>query len=180
MTSMYYGCMGCYIYFLAILPLRILSLASVFWMIGLMRDLQCVEASEVSCKLVDPWEAKAFHPMWYIKCSVNAYKQLLCRHEKKGDSVSSLLSSFVNDSIHNIMNEWQWLEMRWMKLTVTRGKYTFNDKNSSSSTTCAVLITKIKMLGLRLDLKSPIYWTELWLWRPKIRYLWTRIWPFWR
>ena len=67
-----------------------------------------------------------------------------------------------------------------MKLTITRGKYTFNDKNSSSSTACAILITKIKMLGLRPDLKSPIYRTELWLWQPKIHYLRTRIWPFWR
>jgi hypothetical protein len=50
----------------------------------------------------------------------------------------------------------------------------FNNKNSSSSTA-----TKIKIFG-QADLKSAIYRTELWLWRPKIRYLRTRIWPFWR
>jgi hypothetical protein len=43
---------------------------------------------------------------------------------------------FADDSMHNMKDEWRRDEI---KLTVMRGRYTFNDKNLSSSTACAVL-----------------------------------------
>ena len=94
----------------------ILSLASVFWMISLVRPPVC-------------WSIRMWAVNWWspgkrrhsIQCSILCANyvlcehilELLCQHKKRGDLVSSLLSSvsllvdrwFVHDSMHNIMNE---------------------------------------------------------------------------
>jgi hypothetical protein len=64
---------GAAIYCLLILPPGILILARVFWTTGLVRELQCLAASAVSCMWLEPCEVKAAHPMWYITCSAEAW-----------------------------------------------------------------------------------------------------------
>jgi hypothetical protein len=55
MTSIHYGCMGCHIYFFGHFTARDLEFGKCLLNDGFSSERQqCVEASEVSCKLVEP------------------------------------------------------------------------------------------------------------------------------